>query len=363
MSAESVLRNVPTSSTEITAEWLGFALANDEGPASISAVDVEPIGVGIGIMSLLFRLTPTYESGRGPRSLVAKIAPPYEQVRMIAAGYRFYETEVAMYTNLSPELGLRPPALYYAARDPASDEFVILMEDLGHLRTSDQLEGCRIDDARAIIRQLALHHAHWWEDDRLNEPYIADFSQPPYPQFNGVGGEQSWPITEERFGHLIPERIRALASRWTEIGPPILEDIKNHPLTLCHGDVRLDNVFFHDDDESTVSIVDWAIASAANGTNDLGYFMSQSLAVADRRANEEELTRLYYDTLLENGVGRFSFDDFWLGYRRSILFCLCYPLQAGAVELVNDRAVALATSMLERSMSAILDLDADEVAL
>jgi hypothetical protein len=33
------------------------------------------------------------------------------------------------------------------------------------------------------------------------------------------------------------------------------------------------------------------------------------------------------------------------------------------VELVNDRAVALATSMLERSMTAILDLEADEVAL
>lgn len=363
MSADSVSWPVPTSCAEITPEWLSAALATPEDPLSISTVSAEPIGVGIGIMSLLFRLTPTYESGNGPRSLVAKIAPPYEQVRMIAAGYRFYQTEVAMYTKLSTELGLRPPALYYATHDPASDEFVILMEDLGHLRTSDQLEGCHIDDARSIIRQLALHHAHWWNDPRLNEPYIADFSQPPYPQFNGVGGEQSWPIIEERFGHLIPERIRALASRWTEVGPPILEDIANHPLTLCHGDVRLDNVFFHDDDEATVSIVDWAIASAANGTNDLGYFMSQSLTVADRRAYEAELTRLYYDTLIENGVEDYSFDDFWLLYRRAILFCLCYPLQAGAVELVNDRAVALATSMLERSMSAILDLDADEVAL
>jgi hypothetical protein len=363
MNAESVARAVPTSSAEITPEWLSAALSSGGDPVSISAVEAEPIGVGVGIMSLLFRLTPTYESGRGSRSLVAKIAPPYEQVRMIAAGYRFYQTEVAMYSNLSPELGLRPPALYYAAHEPESDDFVILMEDLGHLRTSDQLEGCHIVDARAIVRQLALHHAHWWEDDRLVEPYIANFSLPPYPQFNGIGGEQSWPITEERFGHLIPERIRALASRWTEVGPPILEDIENHPRTLCHGDVRLDNVFFHDDEESTVSIVDWAIASAANGSNDLGYFMSQSLTIPDRRTHEEELTRLYYDTLIESGVEGYSFDDVWLLYRRAILFCLCYPLQGGAVELVNDRAVALATSMLERSMSAIIDLDADMVAL
>jgi hypothetical protein len=362
MSAEFAVA-VPTSPDEITPEWLSCALAGDGEPLSISAVAIEPIGVGLGVMSLLFRLTPTYASGRGPSSLVAKIAPPYEMVRMIAAGYRFYETEVAIYSNLSAELGMRPPALYFAAHNPDSDDFVILMEDLGGLRSDDQLAGCPIDDARAVIHQLALHHAHWWQDERLDEPYVPRFSRAPYPQFNGQAASMSWPIIDERFGHLIPERIRALASRWPEVGPPLLEDIENHPLTLCHGDVRLDNIFFHDDDASTVSLVDWAIASAAAGVNDLGYFMSQSLTVTDRRAYEDELTRLYYDTLLEHGVTGYSFDEFWLGYRRAILFCLCYPLQGGAVELVNDRAVALATSMLERSMSAILDLDADEVAL
>jgi ecdysteroid kinase len=354
---------VPTSPEEITPEWLSAALADVDGSISVSAIAVEPIGVGVGVMSLLFRLTPTYASGRGPDSLVAKIAPPYEMVRTIAAGYRFYETEVAIYRNLSPELGMRPPRLYYAAYNPDSDDFVILMEDLGRLRCDDQLEGCPIEDARAVIHQLALHHAHWWQDERLGESYVPRFSREPYPQFNAQAASMSWPIIDERFGHLIPERIRDLASRWPEVGPPLLVDIENHPLTLCHGDVRLDNIFFHDDDASTVSLVDWAIASAASGVNDLGYFMSQSLTVENRRAYETELTRLYYDTLLEHGVTGYPFDDFWLGYRRAILFCLCYPLQGGAGELVNDRAMALVTSMLERSMSAILDLDADEVAL
>jgi len=354
---------VPTSPDEITPDWLSAAVAGDGEPISISAVSIEPIGVGIGVMSLLFRLTPTYVSGRGPSSLVAKIAPPYEMVRMIAAGYRFYETEVAIYRNLSPELGMRPPELYYAAHKADTDDFVILMEDFGRLRSDDQLDGCPIGDARDVVHQLALHHAHWWQDERLGESYVPRFSRAPYPQFNGQAASMSWPIIDERFGHLIPERIRSLASRWPEIGPPLLEDIENHPLTLCHGDVRLDNIFFHDDDASTVSLVDWAIASAAAGVNDLGYFMSQSLSVEDRRAHEGELTRLYHDTLIENGVTNYSFDDFWLGYRRAILFCLCYPLQAGAVELVNDRAVALATSILERSISAIIDLDADDVAL
>jgi ecdysteroid kinase len=352
---------VPTTSADITPEWLSSVLSGD-GSLSISEVTMEPIGVGIGIMSLLFRLVPTYVSGSGPSSLVAKIAPPYEMVRMVAAGYRFYSTEVSIYRNLYPELGLRPPQLYYGAHNAETDDFVILMEDLGHLRTADQLEGCTIADARALVYQLALHHAHWWEDERLGDSFITRFSRTPYPEYNGVAAAQAWPITEERFGHLIPARIRALATRWSEIGPVLMQDIENHPLTLCHGDVRLDNIFFHDDEASTVSVVDWQIASAGNGPLDLGYFMSQSLSVADRRSHEAELTQLYYDTLIANGVTAYSFDDFWLGYRKAILFCLCYPLTAGAMELVNDRALALGRSMLERSMTAILDLDADEVA-
>ncbi len=354
---------VPSSPEDLTPEWLSAALGGRDGSVCVSQVDIVPIGVGVGIMSLLFRLTPTYLSGSGPRSLVAKIAPPYEMIRMIAAGYRFYQTEVGMYRNLSPELRLRPPALFFAAHDPDSDDFVILMEDLGHLRTTDQLVGCHVDDARAIARQLALHHAHWWEDERLNQPFIPRFTRAPYPQYNAMAAEQAWPLTEERFGHLMPERIRALASRWPEVGPPLLVDIENYPLTLCHGDVRLDNIFFHDDDEATISVVDWQIASAASGAGDLAYFMSQSLTVDDRRTIEADVTRLYYDTLIENRVTNYSFDDFWLAYRKAILFDLCYPLQAGGGELVNDRAFELVSSMLERSMAAILDLDADEVAI
>lgn len=354
---------IPTSPDNFTCEWLSSALEPSLGPVRFADIAIEPVGVGVGIMSLLFRLSPIYESGAGPASFVVKIAPPYEQVRQIAAGYRFYETEVAVYQALGPELGLARPRMYHAAHDRVSDEFVILMEDLSHLRTCDQVQGCPVADARSVIGALARHHAHWWQDPRLAEPFIPKFNQAPYPSFNAQSGEQSWPVVLERFGDLMPERIRALGSRWPEVGPPLLYDLPNHPLTLCHGDVRLDNTFFHDDEVGTVSIVDWAIVSAAGGANDFGYFMSQSLSVDDRRAHEDELARLYYDTLVENGVRGYSFDELWLDYRRSVLFCLCYPLQAGAVELVNERAVALAMSMLERSVAAILDLDADEVAL
>ncbi|MBR12388.1 MAG: phosphotransferase, partial [Acidimicrobiaceae bacterium] len=54
-------------------------------------------------------------------------------------------------------------------------------------------------------------------------------------------------------------------------------------------------------------------------------------------------------------------DQLWEDYRRTALFCLCYPIQAGGtIELVNERAVHLVGDMLDRVVTAIRDLDAAE---
>jgi len=355
---------VPSSPEGITPEWLTAALraGGGGGDPTVTAVTIDPIGVGVGLMSLLFRVTPRYGSGNGPTTLVAKVAPPYPQVREIAAGYGFYGREVLVYQELGPDLGLRPPDLYFARHDPETDDFVILMEDLSHLRCADQLTGCSIDDARTVVTELARHHAAWWRDPRLDHlPYVQDWSQPPYPQYNGHAGKDAWPIIEERFGHLIPDRIRVLGDAWGDVGPALMQNFGDGAVTLTHGDVRLDNIFFDDRDDEPLSILDWQIAGRGPGATDLGYFMSQSLAVDDRRRYEDELTRRYHDELLAGGVTDYPFAEFWDDYRRAVLFCLCYPLQGGAVELVNDRAVALATAMLERSLNAIIDLDADQL--
>ena len=357
--------SIPASAADLTPQWLSAVLSASTGDDSlqISHVDVQPVGVGVGIMSVLYRLTPTYSAGNGPKSVIAKLAPPYPQVREIAAGYHFYDREVSVYQQLGSELAFRPPHVHLARHDPSTDDFVIVLEDFGGLRTADQLDGCSITDARNVLLELARLHARWWEDPRFEQlPFLQSWADPPFPEYHGQAAKQTWPVTRIRFEHVIPERIAKLGERWPDIGPALMEDMPNHPRTLCHGDVRLDNLFFHDDGGPPVSIVDWQIAGRSTGAGDVAYFMSQSLTVDDRRAHQDELTKLYYDALIEGGVRDYSFDEFWNDYRTTTLFCLCYPLQAGAVELVNDRAVALATAMLERSISAIIDLDADECA-
>ena len=78
-----------------------------------------------------------------------------------------------------------------------------------------------------------------------------------------------------------------------------------------------------------------------------------------------------YPALYLEGIEHFNVCDFyeshevweelWTDYRRAVLFDFTYPATAGAVELVHDRAWALAKSMLERSIAAIIDTDANVI--
>ncbi|MGH9046910.1 MAG: hypothetical protein ACRDVW_06295, partial [Acidimicrobiales bacterium] len=176
---------IPTVVEDVTPAWLTSALSAGGGAVVVTGLEIEPIGVGIGVMSLVFRLTPTYEGSAGPTSLVLKMAPPYERVRAIAAGYRFYEREVEIYRSLAGQVGLRPPRLFHAGFDAETDDFVLVLENFGGLRSSDQLTGCAIEDARAVVRSLARHHAMWWADDRLSTLHFTQSpAEPPYPQFH-----------------------------------------------------------------------------------------------------------------------------------------------------------------------------------
>ena len=91
---------------------------------------------------------------------------------MIAAGYGMYKREVEIYRELSPELELAPHS-HYGAVDEETYDFVVIIDDLGHLRSTDQVQGCSVDDARHIVTAVAKHHAQWWNSERLATlPYI-----------------------------------------------------------------------------------------------------------------------------------------------------------------------------------------------
>ena len=352
---------VPATIDDVTPAWLTDALRHGGAidGATVRHVSVEPIGVGVGVMALLYRLAVTYDGPPGPGAVVVKLASQYEPVRQVARGYRFYEREVGVYNHLAPKLSLGSPTCWFAGHDPDSDDFVVVMEDLSGHRLCDQVSGCSPADAELVVDALAALHAQWFgNDELLAYPFIERPSDPPYPQYHAQATKADWPVFAERFGDHVPDAMRRVGERWFEIGPALMEETANHPWTLAHGDVRLDNIFF-DDANADIKVVDWQISYRNSGAFDLAYFMCQSLSVEDRRAHESAILHRYHDGLQSGGVTDYGFDELFDDYRRSVLFSFCYPLSGGAnADLVNDRVSELVHAMIDRSVAAITDLDA-----
>ena len=258
--------------------------------------------------------------------------------------------------NVSPQLSwMNPP--------DGTKSFVLLMEDVGGRRCYDQMEGCPPEEAARDLDALAAHHAAWWESPDLGSlSWVVRVADPPNPQALVPALRQSWPIIESQFGHLLRGPMFEAARRMPDAVVSLMERLSEPPVTLLHGDHRLDNLFFSDDaGPEGIAVLDWQITGAGRGPYDVAYFLSQSLVPEERKGVEYDLVTAYHRALVARGVTGYSFEDCWEDYCLATLFVCCYPLNAGAVDLVNDRAVALFSTMLDRSVSAILDLDALEL--
>jgi hypothetical protein len=351
----------PTDADQLGPDWYTAALRSTGtigDDVTVSACSAEEIGIGVGVLGLLWRVQLGYEGGSGPATAVLKLPHTAEESRHIAGAFRFYQREIGFYTEAAEITPLRTAECYAASVDQDTGDFYLLMEDLAGRRIHDQLAGCPPEDAALDLQALATHHAAFWGSDKLAEwPWAVRLIDPPNPQALVPALRHSWPVIESNFAHLLRGPMLSAAERMPDICVELMERLSEPPLTLLHGDHRLDNIFFGDDG---VAVCDWQITGTARGPYDVGYFLSQSLVPEERKGAEEDLLRTYHRALVDNGVDgtAYPFEQCWDDYRLATLFCAVYPLNAGSVDLVNDRAVELFTTMLDRSVSAILDLDA-----
>src|SRR5581483_6134284 len=161
MACPAMSSEIPTTAEAVTAEWLTEALGPVLGGASVTAV--ETTTVGTGQMGDSVRLTLAYDRPAPlPSSLVAKLPASDPTSRATAAALRNYEIEVSFYRELAPHLPVRNPHCHVALHDPASDDFILVLEDMAPAQQGDQLAGCSVDRAAIAVAELPKLHAPRW---------------------------------------------------------------------------------------------------------------------------------------------------------------------------------------------------------
>ncbi len=344
------MANVPQTLDDVTAEWLADALGSP-----IDSIDVQPIAAGEGFMGQLARVGIASPDPSAPSSVIVKLPTSDPGGQFIGQLMRVWEREHCFYRDTAPHMSIRVPTAYVNIAEPPC----LVLEDLAPAVVGDHVAGATLDQAVRAIDALAIHHAAWFE-----HPLLATFEWMPGLDDPSVltlkdTFAMGWPMFLERYADELPDRCLRWCERFVENIPDWIAGHFDDPVTMTHGDFRLDNLFFSDD--GAIAVIDWQLSMRAPGQGDFVYFCANNFTTDMRRAHEEELLARYVAGLHAGGVpaDAITVDSVRQGYLEGLVF---YAVSFGAslltIDPANERGAALFDALVRRTFAAVDDLDA-----
>jgi hypothetical protein len=360
-SAPAALAAFPPQPEDVTPEWLTAVLRSADAldPATaVTSVRFDSLSAGVGMMGTVSRLHLDYSGpDPGPTSLILKSASEASMSRQVAEQFRLYEREVKFYLGLGPDLEPTVPHAYFAAYDPVTVDYAILMQDFGGYQTGDQVVGADLEQARHAVVALASFHARYWngvDDPALD--WIPSTNSELVRESMIAGCLAGWDKMVELFDELLPAELKAAKDLYlSRLGAMYAAMARGHQ-TLAHTDYRADNLLFGSDPtHQPIVILDWSAVAKSKGVQDLAYFLTQNLTDHCRANHEDELQALYFETLVKHGVEDYSFEEFDRDYELGVLFNFVYAIViASALDISNERATAFVGKLANRSADCIV---------
>lgn len=349
-------------------EHLSRAIADAHpGAGKVTGCRVEELGAGKGQASRVVRIHPQYEGGdgQGPASIVGKFPSDSEQTLRLAELFRLYKREVGFYTELGSAAGPPVPRLYHSELDSGTGEFALLIEDVPGATAGDLAAGCSLDTAQRVVEVIGEMHARWW-----NSPELETFGWLPVPNYV-LGIDYDDPVASDPWGKFLartkgnlPRPILDLCNRLRS-DRSVLDRLASAPVTLVHGDLRINNVMISDEGDGEVrALLDWQTAVRGRGPMDIASLFASSLQPDDRRIAEREILPAYHQRLVRHGVCDYTFDECWTDYRLAVANQFSQVVFLSSVLEVDERledgvseatGLRLAVALIELEVSSLLD--------
>ncbi len=352
---------LPPMPDGLTADWLTSALTQVgllRAGARVVDVQQTQIGEGAGMMSELARIHLSYDSVEAglPATLVAKFPSRNANNRSIAMAYRLYERETRYFSELAAHSTAYSPTIWLSSLD--GDNFLILMEDMADYRIGDQVVGADLHESELMIDDLARLHSRFWNAvDGLDwVPHIANSYHADNMQ---TLTRMAWPNMARIFVDVLDPGLAGRGDEFIAALPVLQVAMDTPPITLLHGDFRMENVFFGTQPQHRpTTIIDWQGPLRGRGMVDVGLMLGQSTQTEVRRAHERQLVQRYVDQLAAHGVRNYDFDTAWQHYRLAQLYNWAYvAVVSGTLDAGNARGFAWMSKMVARHSAMTLDLD------
>ncbi|CAB4881539.1 unannotated protein [freshwater metagenome] len=342
----------------MTSEWLSTVFG-----ATVQIDDTQRIGDGLVGMNLRLVLK---ASGAGaeqvPRSIVVKLPSPDETSRATGIALRNYEREVKFYTEIAPTVDIRVPRCYHAEWDAADGDFVIVLEDLAPAAQGDQVDGCSVEHSRTAVLELARLHGPRWDDPTLADiEFLGRRTSPDDTALLAAMWSMLFPGFVATYAKYLTPDAAALVERFgSRIGDWI--DGRHSPLTVTHGDYRLDNLMFATaEGGSPIATVDWQSPGHGPAMGDVSYFLGAGPLPADRRVIERDLVAAYAAALRHDYGVEIDDDWAWQQYRREAFSGVIMAVIASQIVGGTERSEAMFAAMATRHLQHALDLDSESL--
>lgn len=350
---------LPLSYEAVTDEWLTDILCRDVAGAKVVSHRLDVTDDGTNNRRRIFLEYNAEGQAAGlPSSVFCKATHGLANRQMLGhSGGILCET--TFFNVARPLLDIEAPKAYYAKYDPVSFNSFVMLRDLGEeMNFCSEATPVDLDFARSQVELLAALHGRFYDAPELDGALSALPTW--HRRFSNLAGfhlEESCDRGFVAAENVIPA---SLFARKDEVWPATmdaLEQQKDLPLALCHGDVHLKNWYIRHDGRTGLG--DWGVAHRGHFSRDLVYTISTALTVENRRAWERELVELYLDRLAAAGADAPDFDAAWLEYRKALMTAFAFwTLTLNPTEDYPDmQPRQTAITFIERMAHALDDLD------
>ena len=280
-------------------QWISEALGTN-----VKSLEAKLLGEGRGFQSTTWRLELSCDPPeQGPTSVILKSETSNKDFNEFSRLNNAFGREVGVYTHCTPRIENHKPSVFASN---SSEPFWLLIEDLTHLRSGDQVIGLSYQETLATIQRMAAIHAEFWLDPSLNQHswlpnhgfWFADPKAEIVDDFFATYGV--------RFGTDVCRLYRAVLEQSSGID----QALNDRPWTLVHGDLRADNLLFgHTLEDPESVIIDWSWASRSSAAIDIAFLIGGSTPQSQRLGRHEDLLQAWHQELLKLGVCDYSLEE------------------------------------------------------
>lgn len=345
------------TSDQVSDTWLTRVLTNSAALLNGSVASFEIIA-GQGNWSNNAAIEVNYSDnaqGSMPRRLFLKM------VSTNFEGGSFDSSEVDYYTR--DYVGVITAPLVTCFSAVFSEEFHryhLLLEDLSETHCEAALKSPTLAYGLALSEGLAVLHAHRWGVEQFSKvgahlPAARQIHR--FVEISRAGAES---LLRCLPSPMEPGRLAAIHSIFAKLPAAMLNRLKDERgFTLVHGDTGQKNILVPRVGDRPVYIIDrqpfdWALTTWL-GVYDLAYAMVLDWDVETRRQLDIAVLRHYHDSLIENGVSDYCWEQLYADYQLCVGMCVFVATEYFRNGL-NSPWVPSWLLMLQRALTACQDV-------